>query len=107
MAILSSINEKTTSYLTVDFLDKDGLPSAPTSVSYRVDCITTNTEIRADTAITPGASVEITLDSDDNLIINQDNDKELRRVTVTGVYGPKNEINSKYDYWVNNLSGIA
>ena len=107
MTVVATVPEKTTAYLTVSFLDKAGAPAIPASVTYRIDCLTTNTAILADTALTPAASIEITLTPAQNAIINQANALEAKRVTVKATYGASDALNDEYDYLVKNLSGVT
>jgi hypothetical protein len=103
---LDIINEQSTAYLSVSFYDKSGVLAIPTSASYRIDCITNGVEVKDDTALTPGTTIEITLSSYDNEIIDGDNATEKRRVTVSAVYGDGDECHNHYDYLVKNLSGL-
>lgn len=90
----------TTSYLTANFFDEDGNPSAPSSVSYKVDNLDTGAVIRASTSATPSSSVEITLTADvDNVAPTSPNAYDTRRVTVTGVY-PSAQTVQYFDYVV-------
>ncbi len=104
--ILSIVNEESTSYLTVDFKDKADALEAPASVSYRIDCLTSGQEIQGDTSITPLASVEIEIDPALNAIQDANNAREWRRVTVTATYGPNDQINDQFDFYLRNMSGI-
>jgi len=104
---LEIVNEKSTAYLTVTFKDKDGALEAPSSASYRIDCLTNGQEVRGDTALTPGATIEITLSPADNAIIDQDNEVERRLVTVTGTYGASDTIHQEYEYNVKNLRKVT
>lgn len=97
------LNERSTGYLTVTFLDKDGLPAAPASLSYRIDDLMSGTEIRGETTIGSGASVEIVLSPSDNLIVNAARPEENRIVTISASYGVDDEINDEYEYQVLNL----
>lgn len=104
---IQTVNEATTAYLTVTFLDKDGAQAAPSSVSYRIDCLTTGAAVRASTPVTPAASqVEITLDATDNAMQSTGNLTERRRVTVTASYGVGDQVQEQYDYLVKNLSEV-
>lgn len=90
----------TTSYLTANFFDEDGNPSAPISVSYKVDNLDTGATIRGSTSATPSTNVEITLTADvDNVAPTSPNAYETRRVTVTGVY-PSAQTVQYFDYVV-------
>jgi len=112
MAITQVIDERTTAYLQVDFLDKDGAAAVPSTVSYRIDDITdagdyaAGTQIRAPTSVSPAASVEITLDASDTTILSPASSFERRRVTVTATFGAGDEINSQYFFIVRNLGGV-
>jgi len=107
MGVLATVPEKTTAYLTVSFLDKAGAAAIPSAVTYRIDCLTTNTAILADTALTPASSIEITLTPAQNAIINQSDALETKRVTVKASYGASDGLNDEYDYLVKNLSGVT
>lgn len=104
---MPSVNEKTTSYLTVTFKDKAGAQVAPASATYRIDCLTTGTAIKVETALAPAAQIEITITPTENRIVVAANARESRRVTVVGVYGAADQVTAHYDYDVENLSGIA
>jgi hypothetical protein len=104
---MEQVNEKNTSYLTVNFLDKDGNAALPDSISYTVRCETTGTAIRAATAVGAATSVTITLDSSDNTIQDTDNKTEIRNVTITALYGATDQISQEYRYELVNLGGIS
>ena len=99
---MDQVNENSTAYLTVAFADKTGAPAVPTSATYRIDDVTNNVPIRGVTALTPAASIEITLVPADNAISGRAS--EIHRVTVTAQYGGATDaVNSEYDYQVVNL----
>lgn len=104
---LEIIDEETSAYLTVTFKDKDGQQQAPSSASYRIDCLTNDQEVRTDTSLTPAAQIEIHLEPTDNAIINQDNQTETRLVTIKASYGASDGINASYKYNVRNLKKIT
>lgn len=101
---LKIINEKSRCYLTVAFYDKDGNAAIPTSATYRIDCVTNNTQVKDDSSLTPGSSIEIPITSSDNAIIAITNTLERRKVTVEAVYGSGDEVHDEYEYYVKNLS---
>jgi len=103
---MDTVNEGTTAYLEVAFLDKAGAAALPTGVTYRIDCLSTGTAVKASTSVTPATSVEITLSALDNAIIGNA-PAERRRVTVEATYGVADAVRSQYDYLVRNLSAIA
>lgn len=102
---MDAVNERTTRYLTAAFRSKTGTPAAPASVTYRVDCLTTGQNVRPWSAVTPGASVEIVLDADDNALRVASNERELRRVTVVASYGAgaSDQVVAENDYEVRKV----
>jgi archaellum component FlaG (FlaF/FlaG flagellin family) len=106
---LTEITEETTAYLTVTFYDKNGAASAPASATYQVHDVESGTVMKASTAITPiAATVEIELPGATvNALVNQSNQRERRRVTVTATYGTSDTLNSVYDYLVVGLEKIT
>lgn len=105
--MIESVNERTTAYLTVTMRDKAGALAAPSGLSYRIDCLTTGTEILADTALTPADTVEIELTATQNRIITEGNKAERRRVTVSATYGADDELHEDYEYQVCDLAGVS
>lgn len=101
-----TVNEGTTAYVTATFRDKAGTLAQPSTVTYRIDCISNRQQVRDDTSATPGTSVEITLTAADNAVIDSTKPRELRRVTVTGSYGAADAVVEQYDYWVRNLRNV-
>ena len=103
-----TVNEGSTSYLTIMFKDKNGDPAEPTSATYRIDCKTTGTAMKAETEIESiAASVEIMIASSENKINTQSNDRELRVVTVTATYGADDKVSDEYYYYVKNLYKVT
>ncbi|MBI1397054.1 MAG: hypothetical protein GC151_13845 [Betaproteobacteria bacterium] len=100
---MDRINEASSGYLTASFYDKAGALAVPSTVSYRVDCITTGTAVRSATSLTAASQVEIHLTSDDNAIQVSSNSVERKRVTVTATYGSGDQVQAEYDYEVANL----
>lgn len=103
---LKQINEGSTGYLTVTFKDKAGDPAAPSGITYRIDDLASGTEVLGDTAVTPGASVEITLPPSVHVPIGNARTQH-RRVTVKATYGADDGINAEYEYELINLGGVT
>ena len=97
------VNENSTSYVTVVPKDKDGVAATPATLVYQIDCVTTGTNMKAETALTPGTSVEITITPTENAINDQNNSHEERVVTVTAGYGASDQVIEEFDYLVMNL----
>ena len=100
-------NEGSSKTLSVSFFDDAKTAATPESVTYRIDCLTTNTVIRGDTPVTPASVLNIALTPADNAIVDQANSRELRRVTVTATYNSgADALNDQFNYFVRNLSQI-
>lgn len=100
------INERSTAYIEVAFTDKDGAAAIPASVTYSTKCKATGTAIKTNVAVTPAATVTITLDATDNTIQTATNQYEDKLLTVKATYAAGDECNSEYTWRVNNLSGV-
>lgn len=98
-----TVTENSTAYLTVKFYDKLSVLQAPTSLTYRVDDVSSHQSVRSVTALTAGASVEITLVPADNVILNPVNESEQRRLTVVAVYGTGDQVTDEFTYEVMGL----
>lgn len=103
---METVNEKTTSYLKVDFKDKDGNPTVPSSILYSVMDKASGTVVRSDTAIGAASSITIALDSTDNTILNVLNKIETRVVTVKASYGATDKFNDDFEYELVNLAQV-
>lgn len=102
------VNEGSIAYLTAKFYDKDDKLDAPSSITYRIDCLTNDQEILGDTPIgSPASTVEITITATQNAIITQSNDFERRLVTVKATYGTGNAVNEEFEYYVKNLAKVT
>lgn len=104
---MAIVNEKSTSYITVSFFDRNNAPRAPSSLSYRIDDVMTRTPIRPLTVIeNPGEVVEIVLSPDDNMIVTPHLSTEQHRVTIIATYGDDDQITDSYTFLVRNLDVI-
>jgi hypothetical protein len=102
--VTGRVNERSTAYLSVSFLNKSGALESPASAAYTVHEKETGEELVGETEITPiAALVEIKLGADANTIIHTARESEMHVVTVTATYGENDELNSAYTYWVTNL----
>jgi hypothetical protein len=105
---MARVNEKTTSYLTVKFYDKDKVLAAPSTITYTVYDVDTNTKIIDTTSVTPGSTVEITLPGGTaNVIVTTGKRIEKRRVTIQASYGGSDTLKENYFYEVVNLEDVS
>jgi hypothetical protein len=100
------VNEGTTCYLQVDLKDKANVVQAPNSVTYRIDCLTTGTVVRADTSVAPAASIEIVLTPADTAIHDPTNEIEEKRVAGRAVYGVNDAVTFEFFYSVRRMSPL-
>ncbi len=68
---------------TVKFYDTAGALTTPTAVTYRVDCVTNDSNLVTDTAVSAAATVTISSTTDWTQIVDTNNAFELRRLSVT------------------------
>lgn len=95
------MKERTTSYVQLTLRGKTGAPETPTSVYYRIDCLTTGLNVRAPTALPPLGEQELILTAPDTSIINRDNVAEMKRITVVATYGLSDDsLTAEFDYQV-------
>jgi hypothetical protein len=104
---MPQVNEKSTAYLTIGFLDKAGALQTPASIVYRIDDELTRTQIRGDTTLTPTATVEITLTPADNAVRSASLAVERHIVTVIGAYGADDQVTAQFVYEVLNLQAVV
>ena len=104
---MRNVNEEGTLYVTVKFYDTNDTLFTPASADYRVDCLSSGSEIRNWTALTPATSVSIPLTGDDNRIVDGRHSREMRQLVVRYTDGSGNEQKSQAQYRVDNLQGVA
>ena len=105
---METVNERTTSIITVAFFDEDEAAVTPSAASYKIDDIGSSTAILASTAI--GAldtTVDLTITAAQNAILSETNLYESRKVTVTWTYGGGKQGTNEYIYRIKNLSGVT
>lgn len=103
---MSTVNEKSTAYLTVSFYDKDNNLATPSEAFWQVHDVESGTILLISTSIAPlSSSVELTLTPAMNTLVDITNKEETRRVTVSAT-GTNYMVNAEYDYDVLNLSWI-
>ena len=79
-------NEGGTVLVTVTFLDKDRVNIVPTTVTYRIDDLTNDREVLAETTVTtPALENTITITPAQNALNGRSQPRELRQVTVKAV----------------------
>lgn len=77
-----TIVEENTSFTATAYFRANGAANTPTTVKYRVDCITTQTELVGWTSATPGESVSITVPASANAIQQNSSKREHKQIVV-------------------------
>lgn len=108
---MDTINESTTAFQTITFLNENGVPIVPTAATYRLDDEASEHVIKADTTISGlASSVTITLSTTDNAIVNATEKYDVHVLTVewdyTGSHGATHGADFKR-FKVINLLGVA
>lgn len=103
---MDTVNEGSTAYLVAAFLNRNGVAEAPDTISYSVRDLYSGTELRANTAVTPAATVEIELTPTDNRILAKSYAREMRVVKVIATFGVGDTITSVHRYWVRNVAAV-
>ena len=107
MTVSTTVNEGTTSYVTASFYDNNDVLAVPTTIQYRIDCLTNNQQVKDWTSVTADSAVTITISSTENALINQRQSTETRVVTIKATYGSGDEVTEEYQYGVTNLNFIT
>lgn len=102
----STVKEGSIAYLTVSFYDKTGALAAPASATWEVhDKGTGNTLLSATAIAAIASSVELTLTSAINTLVNGAHSEETRVVTVKATFASGN-VNDEYEYDVIGLEYV-
>ena len=89
--------------LQIDSTDRGGLATQPSSLTYQVDCRTTNAVIIAETQIPyPAASFEFVVPDAAMVIQDEANHIEMRRITFTALASDSFATVSTYDFALRN-----
>ncbi|MBN2392168.1 MAG: hypothetical protein JXR84_15680 [Anaerolineae bacterium] len=107
MTVLSEVNEGTTAYLTVTFLDEDGLAAMPTAATWQCHDVASDTELQAETALTPASSIKITIPASVNTLVNPHAIQEKHRITLVATYGGDDQVTAEYDFVVIGLQWVG
>jgi hypothetical protein len=106
MSRVREYNEGDTIDVTFSFFDPDWVFATPTTVRYRIHCLTENRTVREWTSLTPSQSVEIAIASSDNAIINAGNVRERKQVQVQVYTGLSTQKTHTREWFVKNLQGV-
>lgn len=106
--VRDSIQERSSLTVNPYFWDDSTNPwtaNTPTTVDYRLDCLSTGANLIGWTTVTPAASVSITVPANSNAIQNDYNQYERKQLTVRMNGGLTNAYQTPFTYDVQNLFG--
>jgi hypothetical protein len=79
----------------------------PTTVHYRVDCLSTDTTVTDWTSVTPGNSVDISITSTMNKIQDSAKNSERKQIIVQADRGLSTQVTGQNTWVVKNYRGIS
>lgn len=100
------VQERASQTITAYFRDSSDAAEAPTTIDYRIDCITTNTPITGWTSVSAASSAAIAIKASESRIINQTNIRERRIITVSADRGLDTETRDTAEWLVRNNGGF-
>jgi len=83
----------------------NGAPVIPASVVWRLHCLTNNILLSDWQAVPAAASVQIVIPATSNGIIADDNQEEIKLITVSCNIGTPQEVTQDKTYGVRNMVG--
>ena len=105
--MVTTVNENSTRDVEISFTDINDDPITPEQIIYSIIDLDSLEVIVEETEVKNKAStITITIQADENIILNSDNDYEDRIIMVRWFYGGGREENVNYQYRVLNLTGV-
>lgn len=104
----NEVKESSTITVTAKVWDDSADPwtaSTPTTLHYRLDCLSTGTQILDWTSITAAASSSIVVTGAQNAIQSDCNEFEKKQLTLKVNSGLSTQYNDCFTWQVKNLSG--
>jgi hypothetical protein len=105
---MDTVNENSTRDIKISFTNHLGNPVTPDRCLYKLTDLESLTEIVEETEFIPeNPDYTITIEADENIILNADNEYEERVLTIKWFYNNGNrEENEEYHFRVKNLIGV-
>lgn len=101
---LDQVNERSTSYVTIEFYDKNDQLEQPISGTYQINDYYSGVEMKALTAFqAPSGTYEVTVAPDENAILDTNLPGEIRVLTAIGYYGSDDAVKAEFKWEVVNL----
>ena len=106
MIAFDEVNEGTTAYLTVTFLDEDGAAAVPTAATWQCHDVASGTALQAVTALVPDSTIQIKIPPSVNTLVDAHAIQEKHRITLVATYGTDDQVTGEYDFYVVNLRWV-
>ena len=107
LAGLDQVKEETSSYVRMDFINKDGVLEQPVSGTYTIHDLYSDAVIKSSVAfIASSGTYETHILSTENRILDVNQPSEIRVLTAIGYYGINDEVKNKFRWEVINLNYI-
>jgi hypothetical protein len=104
---MEAVNEKQTATLSLSFYNENNQAVTPTEAWYSIIDLKSGTVIKARTEFVPsGTTQNLVITSEENRIIDSENDLEKRLVTIEWNYGTGSKGTDEVKYLIRNLKGI-
>jgi hypothetical protein len=101
------VNENSTRDIEVSFTDPAGVACTPESGSYKLtDEDSLEVIVEETDLVFEDSTITITIQADENIILNADNEYEIRVLTIKWFYSGGREENEEYKFKVKNLLGV-
>jgi hypothetical protein len=100
-----TVKERSTRAIDINFTTEEGVPTAPESVTIRIDDEASGVAIRASAPYVAGELIRLRVTAEENRILDPRNPSETRIVTVSWTYNGTTG-NDEYRYRVKNLFGV-
>lgn len=79
--------------------------ATPTTIHYRIDCLTTGREVADWTSVSAASSFTLSVTGTHNAILNDSNSRETKQVTVMADRELATQYRDTVEYTVENLYG--
>ncbi len=103
----TEIQERAAIRLTTYHRDASDAAATPSTLHYRIDCLSTGTTVLDWTSETPSTSNTLSIKSSENRIIDDSNRRELKQVTVALDKGTIDETRDTVSYHVVNIKKVT
>lgn len=104
----TEVIEKSSMTVTVNFrTHSTGAASTPTTIHYRVDCLSTEQAVTEWTSVSAAAEVEIVLTPTESSILDSSNEWERKQLTVKIDSGLSTQVLQARQWRVKNIYGVT